>query len=84
MFGMPLPIDGGCGHELKVKGISDIEIKDWTQDSEAAPSQTSRGNSAASSQGPILWDNGDPGDALQLPQSEEDCEALEFTLRGED
>ena len=60
-----------------------------TQDLEAAPSQTSSGNSAAnsasttSSQRPSLWDNGDPGDALQLLQSEEDCEALEFTLRGE-
>ena len=90
MVGMSLPVDGSCDHELKIKGISDIEIGDWTQDLEAAPSQTSSGNSAAnsasttSSQRPSLWDNGDPGGALQLLQSEEDCEALEFTLRGED
>ena len=93
MVGMSLPVDGSCDHELKVKGISDIEIGDWTQGSgsEAAPSQTSSGNSAANSastasriQGPSIWDNGDPGDALQLLQSEEDCVALEFTSRGED
>ena len=39
--------------------------------------------SATSSQGPSLWDNSDPGDALQLLQSEKDHEALEFTFRGE-
>ena len=91
MVGMSLPVDGICDYELKIKGISDIEIGDWTRDSEAAPSQASSGNSAANSastasrsQGPSLRDNGDPGDALQLLQSEEDCEVLEFTLRGED
>ena len=41
MVEMTLPVDGSCDHELKVKGISDIEIGDWTQGSEAAPSQTS-------------------------------------------
>ena len=40
--------------------------------------------SATSSQGPNTWDMGDPGDALQLFQSEEDCEALDFALREED
>ena len=72
VVGMSLPVDGSCDHELKVKGISDIAIGDWTQDSKSAPSQTSSGNNAAnaasatSSQEPSLWDNGDPGDALQL------------------
>ena len=67
MVGMSLPVDGSCDHELKVKGISDIEIGDRTQDSgsEAAPSQTSSGNSAANSastasrsQGPSLYSYG--------------------------
>ena len=89
MAGVPLPVDGNRDHELKVKWISGIEVGEWTQDLEPAPSQNSSGNraanvaSATSSQGPSLWDNGDPGDALQLLQSEKDCEALEFTFRGE-
>ena len=37
-----------------------------------------------SSQGPSLWENSDPGDALQQLQSEENCAALKFPLRGED
>ena len=32
MVGMSLPVDGSCDNELKVEGISDIEIEDWTQD----------------------------------------------------
>ena len=40
--------------------------------------------SATSSQGPGLCDNGNPGDALELSQNEEDSETLEFTLRGKD
>ena len=92
MVGMSLPVDRGCDHELKVKGVPDIKIGDWTQDSEASPIQTRGGNSpanaasATSSQGPSpsLWGNGDPGGSLPLLQNEEDCEALESTLRGED
>ena len=92
MVGMSLPVGGSCDHELKVKGIPDIKIGDRTQDSEVSPIQARGGNSpanaasATSSQGPSpsLWGNGDPGDSLPLLQSEEDCEALEFTLRGED
>ena len=55
-----------------------------------APSQTSSGSSTAnaasatSNQEPSLWGNGDPGDALQLPQSEENSGTLELTLRGEE
>ena len=75
MVGMSLPVDGSCGHELKVKGFSNLEIGDWTQDYSA---------DTTTSQGPSLWENSDPGDALQLLQSEEDCAALELTLRGED
>ena len=79
MVGMSLPVDGSCDHELKVKGFSNLEIGDWTQDYSA-----DNAVSTTISQGPSLWENSDPGDALQLLQSEEDCAALEFTLRGED
>ena len=48
MAGMPLPVDGSRDHEPKVKGISDIEIGDWTQDLEAAPSSGNRAVNAAS------------------------------------
>ena len=76
MVGMSLPVDGSCDHKLKVKGFSNLEIGDWTQDYSA-----DNAVSTTISHGPSLWEN---SDALQLLQSEEDCAALEFTLRGED
>lgn len=59
MAGMPLLANGSYDRELKVKGISDLEIGDWTQDSEV---WASSGSSAASvsatsshDQEPSLW-----------------------------
>ena len=65
-------------NELKVKGTSDTEIVNWTQDSEVAPSQTSSLVAIVLLMRPVppvvrSMGNGDIGDALQLLQSEGDC-----------
>jgi len=31
-LGLSLPIDGSSDHELDIKGFSELEIGDWTQD----------------------------------------------------